>query len=110
MNPPLVDTPELREVPEVETKSAKADVAITPAQFFDEKFPGLSKEFGNAILEVTDKYGVLWARDIGEDFFAAALGDKGSPDAPTVFLATEQRFYTYSPAKEFSFPSAIPFC
>jgi P4 family phage/plasmid primase-like protien len=48
-------------------------------------------------LEVTDKYGVLWARDIGEDFFAAALGEKGNPDAPTVFLPTEQRFYTYSP-------------
>src|SRR5215813_3180929 len=99
MNPPLVDTPELREVPEVETKAEQASVAITPAQFFNEKFPGLSKEFGNSILEVTDKYGVLWARDIGEDFFAAALGDKGSPDAPTVFLATEQRFYTYSRAE-----------
>jgi P4 family phage/plasmid primase-like protien len=96
MNPPLVDTPELREVPEVETKSEQAAVAITPAQFFNEKFPWLSKEFGSAILEVIDKNGVLWARDIGEDFFAAALGDKGSPDAPTVFLPTEQRFYTYS--------------
>jgi P4 family phage/plasmid primase-like protien len=95
MNQSLVDTPELREVPEVETKFVKA-AAITPAQFFDEKFPGLSKEFGDAILEVTDKDGVLWARDIGEDFFAAALGNKGSPDSPTVFLATEQRFYTYS--------------
>src|SRR5215475_11012712 len=96
MKPLLVDTPELREVPEVETKSAKAEVAITPTRFFDQKFPGLSKEFGNAILEVIDKYGVLWARDIGEDFFAAALGDKGSPGTPTVFLPTEQRFYTYS--------------
>src|SRR5262249_1444608 len=54
-------------------------------------------EFGEAILEVFDKEGVLWARDIGEDFFAAALGEKGSPDTPTVFLPTEQRFYSYSP-------------
>jgi P4 family phage/plasmid primase-like protien len=99
MNPPLVETPELREVPEVETKSEQAGVAITPAQFFAKKFPGLRDEFGDAILEVIDKYGALWARDIGEDFFAAALGDKGSPEAPTVFLPTEQRFYTYSPAE-----------
>ncbi len=99
MKPSIVDTPELREVPEVETKSAKADVATKPAQFFDEKFPGLSKEFGSAILDVIDENGVLWARDIGEDFFAAALGDKGSPEAPTVFLPLEQRFYTYSPAE-----------
>jgi len=99
MKPLLVDTPELREVPEVETKSAKADVAITPAQFFAKKFPGLRDEFGNAILEVTDKHGVLWARDIGEDFFAAALGHKGSPSTPTVFLPTEQRFYAYSLAE-----------
>ena len=99
MNTSLLETPELREVPEVETKSAQAAVAITPSQFFDEKFPGLRKEFGNAVLEVTDRNGVLWARDIGEDFFAAALGDKGTPDAPTVFVATEQRFYTYSPTE-----------
>jgi len=83
MNPPLVETPELREVPEVETKSEQAGVAITPAQFFAKKFPGLRDEFGDAVLEVTDEDGVLWARDIGEDFFAAALGDKGTPDAPT---------------------------
>lgn len=98
MNTSLVDTPDLREVPDVETKPTPTTAAMTPAQFFDEKFPGLSKEFGTAILEVTDKDGVLWARDIGEDFFAAALGDKGSPDVPTVFLPTEQRFYTYSVA------------
>ena len=99
MTTSLVDTPELREVPEVDTTLPRVTRVITPVQFFNQKFPGLSGEFGNAILEVTDKNGVLWARDIGEDFFAAALGDKGSPDVPTVFLPTEQRFYTYSPAE-----------
>jgi P4 family phage/plasmid primase-like protien len=96
MNPSLVDSPELREVPEVGAKPTTTIRVITPAQFFAKKFPGLRKEFGDAILEVIDKNGVLRVRDIGEDFFAAALGDKGSPDAPTVFLPTEQRFYTYS--------------
>ena len=96
MTTSLVDTPELRDVPEVETPLA---VATTPAPWFAKKFPGLRDEFGEAILEVTDKNGVLWARDIGEDFFAAALGDKGSPDVPTVFLPTEQRFYKYAPSE-----------
>jgi phage/plasmid primase, P4 family, C-terminal domain len=50
-------------------------------------------------LEVTDENGVLWARDIAEDFFAAVLGDKGTPEAPTVFLPIGQRFYSYSPSE-----------
>lgn len=71
--------------------------SITPALWFAEKFPSLAGEFGDAILEETDKNGVVSARDIGEDFLAATLSDKGSPDTPTVFISTEQRFFTYSP-------------
>ena len=71
--------------------------SLTPARWFSEKFPSLSDEFGEAILEETDKNGIVSARDIGEDFLAATLSDKGSPDTPTVFISTEQRFFTYSP-------------
>ena len=69
----------------------------TPAQWFL-KFPSISEEHGDAVREETDKNGVGAVRDIGEDFFAATLGRKGSPDAPTVFLPTEDKFYTYQPA------------
>src|SRR5207245_6359046 len=41
--------------------------------------------------------GLVYVKDIGEDYFAATLGDKGSPNAPTIFLPTEQKFYTYAP-------------
>lgn len=71
--------------------------SITPGQWFADKFPKLSDEYGMAILEETDENEIVSARDIGEDFFAATLGEKGSPNAPTVFLPTEEKFYTYAP-------------
>jgi P4 family phage/plasmid primase-like protien len=74
-------------------------VSNTPAEWFAEKFPSLPDEHGTAILEETDKAGIVTAKDIGEDFFAATLGDKGSPDAPTVFVPTEEKFYTYLPGE-----------
>ena len=73
-------------------------LSTTPAQWFAEKYPLLPAEFGDAILESTDENGTVSARDIGEDFLAATLGEKGSPDVPTIFLPTEEKFYTYSPA------------
>jgi P4 family phage/plasmid primase-like protien len=73
-----------------------ATATITPARWFNEKFPSLSGQFGDAILETT-KDGLVYALDIGEDFFAATLGKEGSPDAPTIFLPTEEKFYTYVP-------------
>ena len=68
----------------------------TPSQWFAERFPALPDEYGEAILEET-KDEIVTPKDIGEDFFAATLGDKGSPDAPTVFVPLEQKFYTYMP-------------
>ena len=68
MNPPLVDTPELREVPEVGTKSEQAAVAITPAQFFNEKFPGIRDEFGDAILEVIANMVCYGRETLGKTF------------------------------------------
>jgi putative DNA primase/helicase len=66
------------------------------AQWFAEKFPALPDEFGPAVLEEINKKGTLVARAIGEDFFAATLGANGSPTTPTVFIPTENKFYTYS--------------
>jgi P4 family phage/plasmid primase-like protien len=83
-----------------ETKPVANSVAAnTPAQWFANKFPSLPDEHGAAILEETDKAGIVIAKDIGEDFLAATLGDKGSPDAPTVFVPTEVKFYTYLPGE-----------
>jgi P4 family phage/plasmid primase-like protien len=70
---------------------------VTPSQWFARKFPSLVERFGNAILEETDRVGVVSARDIGEDFLAATLGSEGCPDSPTVFAETEEKFWTYSP-------------
>ena len=73
--------------------------ATTPAQWFTDKFPAVSPdEFGGAVHEETDREGAVVVKDIGEDFLAATLGDKGNPAAPTVFLPTEDKFYTYAPA------------
>ena len=81
-----------------ELRSRIGKAKVTPAQWFNAKFPSLSDQFGNAILEQTDKNGTT-ARDIGEDFFAATLGKDGSPAAPTIFMPTEDKFYTYVPTE-----------
>ena len=72
-------------------------LVLTPSKWFSERFPSLTDEYGHAVLEKTDMDGVLSARDINEDFLAATLGDKGSSDSPTIFLPTEEKFYTYTP-------------
>jgi P4 family phage/plasmid primase-like protien len=86
----------------VKTQIEKAQLpkeTNTPGQWFAKKFPSLSDEHGAAILEETDKQGIVTAKDIGEDFFAATLGEKGSPDAPTVFVPTEEKFFSYLPGE-----------
>ncbi|MBU6400756.1 MAG: hypothetical protein KGS61_10585 [Verrucomicrobia bacterium] len=82
----------------LETSNCDALRGRTPASWFAEKFPSLADEYGEAVLQETNKEGIVLVRDIGEDFFAASMGEKGSPDAPTVFMPTEEKFYTYSPA------------
>ena len=78
--------------------AAPLAAAVTPAQWFAEKFRAVSPaEYGAAILEETDREGVVVAKRNGEDFLAATMGAKGSPDSPTVYIPTEDRFYTYSP-------------
>lgn len=75
-----------------------ADVArfpITPSQWFDARYPGLSEIHGDAVREEIDKHGIVSASGVNEDFLAGTLGDQGTPDAPTIFLPTEQRFFCY---------------
>lgn len=75
-------------------------VVSSPAQWFTEKFPALpTAELGGAIREEADKDGNLIVKDIGEDFLAATMGANGSPDAPTVFMPTEEKFYSYDPSE-----------
>lgn len=75
-------------------------VVASPARWFTDKFPALATaELGGAIREETNKDGNLIVKDIGEDFLAATMGAKGSPDAPTVFLSAEEKFYTYEPGE-----------
>ncbi|HWN96912.1 MAG TPA: phage/plasmid primase, P4 family [Methylomirabilota bacterium] len=71
-------------------------VSGTPSAWFSEKFPSLAAEHGDAVLETISEEGTMSARDIGEDFLAATLGEKGDPAAPTIFLPTEEKFYGYS--------------
>jgi P4 family phage/plasmid primase-like protien len=70
---------------------------VTPLRWFKNKYPLLSEEFGDPVREQTDKNGVISIQDIGEDFLAGTLGEKASPDDPTVFITEETKFYTYLP-------------
>lgn len=72
-------------------------LSLNPAQWFAEKFPSLSEELGEAVLEVIDRRQNVSVRAINEDFLAATLGEKASPNNPTVFIPTEDKFYSYCP-------------
>jgi hypothetical protein len=67
------------------------------AQWFSLKFPQLPAEFGDAVLEEPDKQGKQVVCDICQPFLAATLGKRGTPEAPTVYIPAENRFWTYSP-------------
>ena len=87
----------IEDTPVVPPAESVGQIGRNPASWFKEKFPKLADEYGDAILEEKDKNDVVSVRDIGEDFFAASLGEKGRPDAPTIFLPIEERFYAYDP-------------
>jgi P4 family phage/plasmid primase-like protien len=72
---------------------------ITPNQWFDERFPLLSDQFGDAVCVARTMTGSLYVQDIAEDFIAATLCEESRPDAPTAFIPLEQKFYTYEPAQ-----------
>lgn len=93
----MAAAPEFAPANELRPVGQDGHAANTPAEWFENKFPSLSIEYGEAILEET-KDEIVIVKDICEDFFAASLGHSGSPDAPTVFVSTEDKFYTYWPA------------
>ena len=74
-----------------------------PDAWFDEKFPGLREQYGPAVLlgfpprQKDDEESMPLVKDLSEDFLAATLGELGTPRTPTVFMAVENRFYTYDP-------------
>lgn len=86
--------------------SSAADT--TPAIWFANRFPQLVDQFGNAILEGENKRGELVVIDTCEPFLAATLGADAVPEAPTVFIPVENRFYTYSPADGVYLEQRIP--
>ena len=69
---------------------------IRPSKWFAEKYPALAKQYGDAISEEIQSK-IVRVKNINEDFLAATLGEKGTPDAPTIFVPIEERFFTYSP-------------
>jgi hypothetical protein len=76
-----------------------SDMPDTPAAWLAAKFPALEKLCGRAADEVTpdEDEGRPSVKDLSEDFLASTLGEHGAPDAPTVFVGTEDRFYQYQP-------------
>jgi P4 family phage/plasmid primase-like protien len=80
----------------------------TPAIWFQVKFPDLTADYGEAVLEKFEKNGSVSVRDLNEDFLAATLGVNGTPDAPTVFVPTEDKFYQYSPTDGIFVPRREP--
>ena len=70
---------------------------LTPGTWFKQRFPRLAEKHGEPILEsISGKRSQV--RDVSEDFMAATLGMDGTPQAPTVFVPGEDRFFTYNPA------------
>ena len=80
---------------------AAAAAPPTPAKWFAAKFPKLPEMYGDAVQEdVAEKDGkplTVKVRGLSEDFLAATFGEAGTPEAPTVFVAIENRFYSYRP-------------
>lgn len=75
-----------------------------PDEWFAKKYPALPDQYGPAVLletpesnEEAEAEVIPIVKDLSEDFLAATLGEQGTPTAPTIFMATEERFYTYDP-------------
>ena len=92
---------DLGEVDETPPQPPPALLPDTPAAWFAAKFPALPASHGDAVQEAfpPENKGRPFVKDVSEDFLSATLGETGTPAAPTVFVADEDRFYTYSPAE-----------
>src|ERR1044071_6117794 len=89
------------------SRIAKAE-RLTPVEWFNQKFPALSRRFGHAIEIRFEQERGWYVADIAEDFLAATLAEESSPDLPTIFVPIEQKFYTYDPAEGLYVPRRDP--
>jgi hypothetical protein len=85
------NAPEWEKLP----KNTQRDAGVV-AKWFAQQYPKLPEEFGAAVLEEPDKYGRMVVCDICQPFIAATVSEQGAPDAPTVYISAENRFWTYS--------------
>src|SRR5262245_3673020 len=69
---------------------------LIPCRWFDQKFPEVCKKHGLALNETTQQ-GIISVKGLNEDYLAETIGQLGNPDAPTVYVTAEGRFYTYEP-------------
>ncbi len=77
---------------------------ITPLDWFKRRYPALEAEHGEPVHLTTPANGKPRVVNLSDDFLAATQGEDGQPDAPTVFLPVENRFYSYSPAEGIYLP------
>lgn len=75
-----------------------------PTTWFRKRYPEIAKVHGHAI-DLTSKGSVWIIKGIREDFFAALLGEKGTPLSPTVYT-TSRGFYTYDPEQGIYVPKS----
>lgn len=71
-----------------------------PNEWFKTRFPKLAEKHGEPVsIRTTNGKGVPIesVQGLNESFLAECLGADTSPDAPTVYLRGENRFYTYRP-------------
>lgn len=78
-----------------------SNAELTANAWFKHKFPSLDENHGEPVLEqvTSNRSSVL---DVSEDFMAATLGVDGNPEAPTVYVPLEDRFYSYVPSSGIS--------
>lgn len=77
---------------------------ITPLDWFKRTFPALAEIHGEPVHLIIPNNGKPRVVNLSDDFIAATQGADGKPDAPTVFQAVENRFYSYSPAEGIYLP------
>jgi P4 family phage/plasmid primase-like protien len=87
----LIEETPLWQPPEPEATSRSV------VQWFQRRFPALTEaKFGNPVSEETNDEGIRVVTAISQPYLAATLGELGSPQTPTVYIAEEDRFYSYS--------------
>ena len=103
------DFNDLHQLEGVEAVKAQIETAegtkliATPDAWFKCRFPKLADMYGEPVRLYRDKREQIpRVVEICEDFMAATLGEDAQPDAPTVFMPIENKFYTYVPAQGIS--------